>query len=82
MSSAIISSLDILLILHSCTYECVPDAIVNREVATLVLDVLRVLCVACRRSPVLALEHKVLGYGLTRPSDAQVVTGFELVTRT
>jgi hypothetical protein len=24
----------------------------------------------------------VLGYGLIRPSDAQVVTGFELVTRT
>jgi hypothetical protein len=24
----------------------------------------------------------VLGYGLTRPSDAQVVTGFELGTRT
>jgi len=32
LSSAIISSLDILLILHSCTYECVPYAIVNREV--------------------------------------------------
>jgi hypothetical protein len=25
---------------------------------------------------------ELLGYGLTRPSDAQVVTGFELVTRT
>ena len=24
----------------------------------------------------------LLGYGLTRPSDAQVVTGFKLVTRT
>jgi hypothetical protein len=24
----------------------------------------------------------LLGYGLSRPSDAQVVTGFELVTRT
>jgi hypothetical protein len=31
---------------------------------------------------VLVLVFKLLGYGLTRPSDAQVVTGFELVTRT
>ncbi len=27
-------------------------------------------------------EEKLLGYGITRPPDAQVVTGFELVTRT
>jgi hypothetical protein len=31
---------------------------------------------------VLKLKVTVLGYRLTRPSDAQVVTGFELVTRT
>jgi hypothetical protein len=33
-----------------------------------------------RRLPVASGEWRVLlGYGLTRPSDAQVMTGFELV---
>ena len=31
---------------------------------------------------ILQIPVNLLGYGLTHPSDAQVVTGFKLVTRT
>jgi hypothetical protein len=41
----------------------------------------RMQCDAHHLSRELPSRH-VLGYGLTRPSDAKVVTGFELVTRT